>query len=158
MRRNFVLGGSVLIAAVVIAAMLASASSAISEPKTFKVEADITQLAQLDLGPAGWGQGDEFVFHRDLVKHGETIGHDGGVCTATFVTTDAAPQYQCAVTLVLPKGQIATQGLLEIADPASFTGTAAITGGTGAYANVRGEVSIVQASATVGELTITVTP
>jgi allene oxide cyclase-like protein len=157
-RKILVLGVSVVLAAVVIAGMLASGASAIGEPKIFKVEADITQIAQLDLGPAGWGQGDEFVFHRDLVKHGQTIGHDGGVCMATFVPTDAAPQYQCSVTLRLPKGQIATQGLLEIADPASFTGTSAITGGTGAYDNVRGEVSIVQISATVGELTISVTP
>jgi hypothetical protein len=118
--------------------------------------AKTTQLTQIDVPPAGFGQGDEVVFHDVLVAQGKTIGHDGGACQATFVTKGRVPQFQCVVTFVFRGGQLTAQGLFNISNPASFRGTFAITGGTGVYAAARGQGTIHQTSATLATVSLSI--
>jgi Allene oxide cyclase barrel like domain len=62
------------------------------------------------------------------------IGRDQGSCVRTVV----GQAWECAWTTFLPAGQITVQG------PFSDTGNSvlSVTGGTGAYRNVRGEMEL----------------
>jgi len=142
--------------AVLSVAAFASASTHTAPGTTISFVAKTTQFAQIDLPPAGFGQGDQVVFHDLLVSQGKVIGHDGGSCQATFVAKGQVPQFQCVVTFVLRGGQVTVQGLLNIANPASFRGTFAITGGTGIYKTARGQATIHQTSATLATITLSI--
>jgi hypothetical protein len=153
-----------LIAAGVGAALLvlglaafASASTSSTSVRTVSFIAKATQLSQIDLPPAGFGQGDQIVFHDQLLVNGKVIGHDGGACQATFVTQGRPAQFQCLVTFVFRGGQVTTQGLINIANPASFTGRFAVTGGTGIYQRARGQGTIHQTSETLATITLSIT-
>jgi hypothetical protein len=108
------------------------------------VNGKTTQLNLLDLGHQGFTLGDQIAFSDDLLSKpsGKPAGLDGGACTLIRVT-DADAQtgtVQCLITYSLKGGQVTTQGLLTLTN-GGFLGTqvAAITGGTGLYANARGE-------------------
>ena len=135
----------------------ASASTHGAPGITIRFIAKTTQLSQIDLPPAGFGQGDEVVFHDQLLSHGKVIGHDGGSCQATFVPKKGVPQFQCLVTFVLRGGQVTSQGLINIANPASFSGRFAITGGTGIHQRARGQATIHQTTATLATITLFIT-
>lgn len=104
----------------------------------------------IDLGKTGPSQGDQVVFTNDLFREGEKVGFDGGVCTAVRVGPGESVRFQCQVTLSLPKGQITAQGLFMFAGPPSDI---AITGGTGAYRRVDGELEVDIVSNTETRLT-----
>jgi hypothetical protein len=125
--------------------------------RTLRFVAKTTQFTQIDLPPAGFGQGDEIVFHDQLRARGTVIGHDGGACQATFVRPGQAPQFQCLVTMVFRGGQVTTQGLINIGNPASFRGSFAVTGGTGVFRGVRGEGTVHQTSETLATITLSLT-
>jgi hypothetical protein len=135
----------------------ASASVHSAPANTVSFIAKTTQLTPIDLPPAGFGQGDQVVFHDQLLSQGKVIGHDGGSCQATFVAKGHVPQFQCLVTFVLPAGQLTAQGLFNIANPASFSARFAITGGTGGYREARGQGTIHQTSATLATITLSIT-
>jgi hypothetical protein len=79
--------------------------------------------------------GDHFVFHDDLQDaDGTVVGRDAGLCT--LVTENS---YQLNVTMELPGGCITAQGFVE-----DQLGLLAVTGGTGTYRQVRGDVRISQ--------------
>jgi Dirigent-like protein len=98
-----------------------------------------TDAGQIDLGEAGGSVGDEAVFHGALrdATDSRQVGHFEGVLTA--VTPDAESLCEARVVLALPQGQIAVQGELDFGADEPFVH--AITGGTGAYRNARGEFS-----------------
>jgi hypothetical protein len=91
----------------------------------------------IDTGKTGPSPGDRVVlnqpayFASDLSKQVGT-----GVVTVTLV--GGANESQDAATLVLPGGQIAVEGIQGNSN--SFT--LAVTGGTGAYQNARGQVHV----------------
>ena len=60
-----------------------------------------------------------------------------GVCT---VTSAARVEAQCLATYALPGGQITGQVLIVLGDPAPYA--VAITGGSGKYKGVEGEVRV----------------
>jgi Allene oxide cyclase barrel like domain len=155
MRKLIAAAAAALVVLGVTAFALAPSHSA--PRRTISFIAKTTQLSQIDLPPAGFGQGDEVVFHDQLLSHGKVTGHDGGSCQATFVAKGRVPQFQCLVTFVLGRGQVTTQGLINIANPASFRGTFAITGGTGSYQRARGQATIHQTSPTLATITLSVT-
>jgi hypothetical protein len=122
------------------------------------VDGKTTQLNLLDLVDQGCTLGDQIAFSDDLLSKpgGRSAGIDGGACTLIRVT-DADAQtgtVQCLITYSLKGGQVTTQGLLTLTN-GGFLGTqvAAITGGTGPYANARGESTL--KFVRPGELTIT---
>jgi hypothetical protein len=110
-------------------------------------------------GQAGtFSLGDRVAFSDDLFtsKGGTTLGTDGGACTVTRVTDAATGSgvLLCVVTFSLPGGDIETQALNTLTN-GGFSGTqaASITGGTGKYRHVSGQLSIKFLSPT--EATIT---
>jgi hypothetical protein len=95
------------------------------------------QANELDLGGTGPSQGDQVIFSDDVYRGGKKVGTDGGVFTATRVTS-GAPDFQGQITFRLPEGQLTAQGLFNAAQQ---TLTFAITGGTGAYRDAGGYVT-----------------
>ena len=77
------------------------------------------------------------------------IGLLVGVIGAAVVTSVAGAEAQCLATYVLPVlpgGQISGQALIVLGDPAPYA--VAITGGSGKYKGVEGEVRVDPASET----------
>jgi hypothetical protein len=92
----------------------------------------------VDVGAPGPSAGDETVVHDTLVdSRGRVVGHDGGVCSFTDVSV---PEANCVITFSLPAGLVTVQFLNT--PPAQKTG--AITGGTGAYRDARGQMSLTE--------------
>jgi hypothetical protein len=96
-----------------------------------------TANAQLDLGAPGPSLGDQIVFSGALLRPGghQEIGHFEGTLTA--VTPDASSRFLASMVLSLPEGHITVRGDLNFATQTEFVH--AITGGTGAYRDARGE-------------------
>jgi hypothetical protein len=83
------------------------------------------------------------VFTTQLLKGDTEVGHQGGVCTVTSVARQEA---QCVATYWFRGGHITGQALIRLGDPAPYA--VAITGGSGKYQGVEGEVRVRPASAT----------
>jgi hypothetical protein len=104
-------------------------------------------LAVLPVQPGTFSLGDRVAFSDDVFtsKGGRTLGTDGGACTVTRVTDAATGSgvLLCEVTFSLPGGDIETQALNTLTN-GGFRGTqaASITGGTGKYRHISGELSI----------------
>ena len=91
----------------------------------------------------GTALGDQIVFTTQLLKGDTEVGHQGGVCTVTSVQRNEA---QCIATYALRGGQITGQVLIRLGDPAPYA--VAITGGSGRYKGVEGEVQVRPATET----------
>ena len=90
----------------------------------------------IDNPPAGLSQGDEGVVHSPLFNQ---AGARVGTLDVQFQFTSLQPMaIQAAFTASLSKGQITAQGVAG----AGQTFTVAVTGGTGAYQNARGQVTV----------------
>jgi len=109
-----------------------------NKQRTFTVDALTTEQAF-----EGTALGDQIVFTTQLLKGDTEVGHQGGVCTVTSV---AHAEAQCVATYALPGGQITGQALIVVGDPAPYA--VAITGGSGKYKGVEGEVRVDPASET----------
>ena len=129
--------GAAVAMAVAIATGVASASSDITSPTTIHVQLRGGKSTFIDTGKTGPSPGDRVVlnqpayFASDLSKQVGT-----GVVTVTLV--GGANESQDVATLVLPGGQIAVEGI----QGSSNSFTLAVTGGTGAYQNARGQVHV----------------
>jgi hypothetical protein len=88
--------------------------------------------AQSAPGP-GLSPGDMFVQTQKLTVGGRKIGRSDIVCVATD-----RPLVKCSVTEQLPQGSVEVGGTI----PQSNSFTLAITGGTGAYRNARGTMTV----------------
>jgi type II secretory pathway pseudopilin PulG len=113
-------------------------SSDKDKQRTFTVEALTTEQHF-----EGTALGDQIVFTTQLLKGDTEVGHQGGVCTVTSV---ARAEAQCIATYVFRGGQITGQALIRPGDPAPYA--VAITGGSGKYEGVEGEIRVDPASQT----------
>ncbi|MBX7235159.1 MAG: dirigent protein [Caldilineales bacterium] len=89
-----------------------------------------------DVAPAGDSVGDVLGFANPVfdAANARQIGTDNGYCIRTAV----GAAWECAWTLTLTDGQITVAGpFLDAGDSAL-----AITGGTGAYAQARGQMKL----------------
>ena len=77
------------------------------------------------------------MFTTQLLKVDTEVGHQGGVCTVTWV---ARAEAQCLAAYALPGGQITGQALIVLGDPSPYR--VAITGGSGRYKGVEGEIRV----------------
>jgi hypothetical protein len=82
-------------------------------------------------GPHNFTDGDEIVFHDQLLIHADQVGDEGGSCV---VIDGAAALANCTGVIRLPHGLISYQFLNEPPPDKTFV----ITGGTGRYLNVGG--------------------
>ena len=157
-----VLAASILaLGGVTLASANSNGASDNNGAHAMKLFALTVQIDFIDLGAKGFSLGDEQVFSDDLLdtKGGTKLGVDGGVCTVVRVTDVklGSGSAQCAVTLSLANGQIAVQGLVTFVGnetPPPFD--LAITGGTGAFKEARGTVTVEETSETEANLTVNV--
>jgi allene oxide cyclase len=87
-------------------------------------------------GTTGDDAGNILTFANDVFNAADTqkVGSDEGSCVRVVV----GEAWECTWTTFLPKGQITVEGPFYDASDS----TLAITGGTGAYRNVRGEMEL----------------
>jgi hypothetical protein len=139
-RRSVVLGAAVALVALVVGAIGPAWGAAGDKDKrrTFTLEALTTEQAF-----EGTGLGDQIVFTTQLLRGDTAVGHQGGVCT---VTSAVRVEAQCLATYALPGGQITGQALIVLGDPAPYL--VAITGGSGKFKGVEGEIRVLPVSET----------
>jgi hypothetical protein len=89
-----------------------------------------------DTGPAGDSAGDILTFANEVFDASDTnkVGSDQGYC----IRTEAGVSWECNYTTFLARGQIVVEGPFYDAADSTF----AITGGTGAYRNARGQLQL----------------
>lgn len=107
-------------------------------PVTLTLEVKNDQVAKHDFGKPGMDVGDMDIFSDILSVEGKQVGYDGGACFFTNVTPDN-PMTYCELTIHLDEGQIFARSLTPHT-LAPFT--MAITGGTGEYADSKGELTV----------------
>lgn len=130
------------------------------DAQTIQLRAASFADKDIDVEPPDLSLGDHFVITEDLFRNGRKVGHDDATCTITRLEpktgTPQTAAVQCLATLVLPEGQITTQGTriahLDAQEPPRFV--LAITGGTGAYKAARGTVRVVDLNETDSRLTV----
>jgi type II secretory pathway pseudopilin PulG len=139
-KRSVVLGAAVALVALAVGAIGPAwgSSSDKDKQRTFTVEALTTEQHF-----EGTALGDQIVFTTQLLKGDTEVGHQGGICTVTSVERGEA---QCIATYVFRGGQITGQALIRLGDPAPYA--VAVTGGSGKYEGVEGEVRVDPASET----------
>jgi hypothetical protein len=103
-------------------------------------ERNAGDLSFLDLGAPGPSIGDRLVFSNPLFDtRNRLIGRDGAECVIVRIDPTEPPErqqvVQCTISVQFEDGGITVQGLAQ-----GTENYFAITGGTGAYRQVRGEV------------------
>jgi len=145
------LRGLILVPAAIAAGVLAAgvaagstAQGAVQVPastreETIRVVATGGAEGSLDIKPAGDSIGDYFAFNSTLEDlSGKRVGRVDGYSILTG--TGNALAYLHFVTATLPGGQITTQNT-ELPEIDDGNGPEAITGGTGRYQGVGGQVT-----------------
>ena len=122
----------------VLAAVLlvASGSAGRAETMTLKLVEHATTDAVTDLGDKGDSAGDLLTFANQIYDeaNAKEPGYDNGWC----IRTVPGKAWECFWTLSLADGQVTVEGpFLDSGDS-----MLAVTGGTGKYAGVRGEMKL----------------
>jgi len=123
----------IMLLVLIVAALLAACGSAPAKT-TMKVVERATTDTVGDVAPEGDSVGDVLGFANEVYDEANQskVGTDNGAC----VRTAAPGAWECIWTLTLSDGQITVEGpFLDAGDS-----TLAITGGTGVYAQARGEM------------------
>ena len=107
------------------------------------------EASVVDLDPQGPSQGDMRVVNAPLYNASgkQKVGRFDVVCVSTDPAEEANEKYhmaQCTYTYTLAGGEITAQGVSAFPKLSKIPSTAvdAVSGGTGKYAGVRGEVSL----------------
>ncbi len=107
------------------------------------------EASVVDLDPQGSSQGDMRVVNAPLYNASgkQKVGRFEVVCVSTDPAEEANEKYhmaQCTYTYTLAGGEITAQGVSAFPKLSKIPSTAvdAVSGGTGKYAGVRGEVSL----------------
>lgn len=119
-----------------VAVLLVPASLSAAERETLNVVERATTDAVTDIGAKGDSAGDILTFANEVFDEGNEnqVGTNNGWCIRTAV----GKSWECFWTVMLGDGQITVEGpFLDSGDS-----VLAITGGTGEYAGVRGEMAL----------------
>ena len=107
------------------------------------------EASVVDLDPQGSSQGDMRVVNAPLYNASgkQKVGRFDLVCVSTDPAEEANEKYhmaQCTYTYTLAGGEITAQGVSAFPKLSKIPSTAvdAVSGGTGKYVGVRGEVSL----------------
>jgi hypothetical protein len=116
--------------------------------QTIMVTTKETSSRGVDVEGNGEGPGDYFIFREDVYNEdGIRVGRDNGQCTINFPANERRFSQNCAVAITfngaggIHGGQIMVEGNL-VFTATTTTITLPITGGSGHYQNVRGEVHV----------------
>lgn len=135
-------------AAVTATAAIAAGSaswshSAAADSRSVTLVGKSTGEAFLDHdGSAEPSVGDEFVTAVRLLRSGKLVGRAGGSCQIVAPAPSHRFTFHCTVTLRLPAGQIALDGLATFGEQGPQPMRMAITGGTGSYRQARGQATV----------------
>ena len=126
---------AVVAAACLGVGLLAGLASAAEMEKLTVVERATTDVVT-DTGAEGDSVGDILTFANEVYDESNAtrVGQDNGWCMRTAV----GKAWECFWTLTLDQGQITVAGPFYDAGDSML----AVTGGTGAYAGVRGEMKL----------------
>ena len=126
----------VLVASIVGLALVTSSSAVVTEGKLIFVVKPVNETG-IDIdGDASLDPGDGWVSNAVLLQGGEVVGSVVSSCQYVVIRADGSGILQCVNTAKVPGGQIAVQSRMD--EARTYLQPAAITGGTGAYASVRG--------------------
>jgi hypothetical protein len=134
-----------VMALVIAATALASATGRDSDDRRVEVlrlQFKNVNYAEEDLGDEGPGPGDRFTLLDALRIDGRAAGELGIDCVTVDLDGRTGETAQCVATATLPGGQITTQGLISFTDQPVQRFSLAVTGGTGDYRTVGGEVRV----------------
>jgi hypothetical protein len=102
-----------------------------------------TAAAMLALGTPESPVGNQFVTAQRLLVQGRAVGQGGGTCQIVAPAPGRDRYtFHCTMTLRLPAGQIALDGLATFGERGPQPMTMAITGGTGSYRTARGQATV----------------
>jgi Allene oxide cyclase len=128
---------ALLVALTLIVGATVVSAEPVSRGKTLTVVERATTDTVVDLGAAGDTIGDMLAFGNDVYNAANTtkVGRDEGVC----FRTNPGLAWECTYTTILTGGSITVQGPFydDLHDS-----QLSITGGTGAYANARGQLTL----------------
>ena len=123
------------------AAKSAEQAAAAAGSDVIRVREITTRNRNIDVGRDGESPGDYFVFESRLMQKGERVGRDSVRCMLGIRT------FTCDGTFLMTgRGKIAVAGTL-FADQNDFR--LPITGGTGAFKDARGQMTVEEGRATV---------
>ncbi len=135
--------------------LVAATASAHENGHDFKLTGKvIAPPAQIDLGAPGLSAGDQQIISMDVFAGPKKVGESHVVCT--IVRADPATKAsiaQCDNVTSLPGGQIVASGLVTSAQEETSPFIQAITGGTGAYRNAHGQLTVSEAGPQPATLT-----
>lgn len=116
--------------------IFASRVAVASGPKKLHVIEHAINGVIVDIGPKGDSVGDLDTFSNPIYNAADKkqVGHDNGNCVRTIV----GKAYECNWTVVLKDGQISVEGPYYDNADSMLT----VTGGTGHYSGVRGEMKL----------------
>jgi hypothetical protein len=130
---------SILILALLVCAVVAIAATTSTTqptPKTLELTGILTgDHVALDAKPNGPSAGDIVYVNGLIFDHGKRVGRYQGVCT-----TMPHSSQQCSFTIGLPDGQLIVESGYGPSYNTGSVALEAVVGGTGAYANARGQV------------------
>jgi hypothetical protein len=111
------------------------------------VERNATET-EIDNPPEGFSVGDEVAFAGDLYWRGKKVGYDDGHAVFTLVSQDQV-RVHATVTATVRGDEINAAGSLTFTETAALDFELSVTGGTGRYDDVGGEVTVVEQGQTV---------
>ena len=141
MRKTFFIPTIIALVALVVAtfsvSLITSSFAHANSSKTIHVIEHLTNVAIGDVPPAGDSAGDQLAFHDPLFDAADKhqVGQNNGDCVRTVV----GQVYECFATVFLSTGQITVEGSFYSNGADSMF---AITGGTGAYQEARGQMRV----------------
>lgn len=102
----------------------------------------------IDNPPEGFSVGDEVVFSGDLYWRGKKVGYDDGHAAITFVS-ETRVRAHGTFTATVRGDEINAAGSVTFSETGPVDFELSVTGGTGRYDDVGGEVTIVEQGQTV---------
>jgi len=107
-----------------------------AKAETLKLTLRDASETEVDVHKDGFGAGDYAVQAGSVFQGTKKLGRLTQSCTAVAMTP--VPFVHCTLDLVFPRGQVTLQGSFTLSDSAPQL---AVTGGTGKYEGVRGQLT-----------------
>ena len=161
--KRIVLAVGVAIAAVLVGVSVAAISAhhhgtaprSAHQPSPGRAASVVQTLEFVSAKPTGLSAGDVLAQHSVWYQNGSNVGTMALTATVTQRTSAQTGEVMFTAVASLEGGDVAMTGSFHIV-PQNQTFHAAITGGTGTYANVRGTAVFRQVSANVTRVTLSV--
>jgi Allene oxide cyclase barrel like domain len=132
---------------VALALVATTASAHDGGGKSFQLSGKVLgPPAQIDLGAPGPSVGDQQVITMDVFNGPKRVGESHVLCSVVrFDPATKASIAECENVTSLPTGQITASGVVTSDEEEQKPFIQAITGGTGAYRNVHGQLTVSEA-------------